>query len=217
MDDINLVILARGYAEHYRISTSRVSNMIVGEGALFSRVMAGSCVTTRRYNKVLQWFSDHWPMGLSWPADIPRPASDPFARSVNHRRGRRVKDPHQDNSAHDAKLSRPSGDAPQDSSASDAKLSSSRPATPWAVARFGRDQVNKCWARYIDKNKVPRIDSVAWRTLEAMTAELGDGIAPAFAARRRRRNQDRVALASSNHPLVRLMARSLDDHPSTVI
>ena len=170
----NIHYLMKGYSEYFSISLWRTSFLACNDGKVFSRIQGGSTITLRRYNKVLQWFSDHWPMELSWPAGIPRPAPNPFARPVNHRRGRRVKDPRQDNSAHDAKLSRPSGDAPQDSSASDAKLSFSRPATPWAVAQFGRDQVNKCWSRYIDKGKAPRIDSVAWRALEAMTAELGD-------------------------------------------
>ncbi len=29
------------------------------------------------YNRVLQWFSDHWPGELPWPPDIPRPAPSP--------------------------------------------------------------------------------------------------------------------------------------------
>ena len=35
------------------------------------------------YARALQWFSDHWPLGLPWPADIPRPEpSDPERRAA---------------------------------------------------------------------------------------------------------------------------------------
>ncbi|WP_146193168.1 hypothetical protein [Maritimibacter sp. 55A14] len=50
-----------------------MSNWIVGNARLFQRLRDGHGTTIRTYNKVLQWFSDHWPEDLDWPSDIPRP------------------------------------------------------------------------------------------------------------------------------------------------
>ena len=36
-------------------------------------------VTVRTVDRLVQWLSDHWPEGLEWPADIPRPAPTPTA------------------------------------------------------------------------------------------------------------------------------------------
>ena len=38
---------------------------------------AGHSCTVHTYTRTLQWFSDHWPADLEWPADISRPAPSP--------------------------------------------------------------------------------------------------------------------------------------------
>ena len=38
------------------------------------RILDGHAITTRRSDRILQWFSDNWPPGLEWPAATPRPA-----------------------------------------------------------------------------------------------------------------------------------------------
>ena len=50
-----------------------VSRLSTGSGDTLSRLRRGHSITTARADRALQWFSDHWPAGLDWPADIPRP------------------------------------------------------------------------------------------------------------------------------------------------
>lgn len=70
---INLIALADAYADHRGVKTFRVGHLAAGRGAFFKALGEGCKVTTERYQRVLQWFSDHWPADLAWPADIPRP------------------------------------------------------------------------------------------------------------------------------------------------
>ena len=44
-----------------------------GAGGFLRRICQGCDITTRRAARVLQYFSDHWPLDLPWPVDIPRP------------------------------------------------------------------------------------------------------------------------------------------------
>lgn len=42
-------------------------------------------MTLKRYGKVTQWFSDHWPVDLEWPSEILRPvpsADSPAAKAL---------------------------------------------------------------------------------------------------------------------------------------
>ena len=54
-----------------------ISNWICGQARLFARLRAKRPVTDASYERAFQWFSDHWPEGLEWPADIPRPTPNP--------------------------------------------------------------------------------------------------------------------------------------------
>ena len=62
-------------------STSRSPHTVgfwaTGDGRTYARLVAGADVTTRRAARIMQWFSDHWPAGAQWPADIPRPEPSP--------------------------------------------------------------------------------------------------------------------------------------------
>ena len=73
MDCNQITLLARIYAarSNYRLST--VARYMGGSGDTISRLEAGHDLTMRRYNRFMQWFSDHWPDDLEWPSDIPRP------------------------------------------------------------------------------------------------------------------------------------------------
>lgn len=55
-------------------SPHTVGRWVDGDGMLYARLKRGHDITTRRAARIAQWFSDHWPDGLDWPADIPRPA-----------------------------------------------------------------------------------------------------------------------------------------------
>lgn len=84
MDSVNLHQLAVLYASYRSISLARVSNLVCRNAYLFKRLGQGFSCTLKTYNRVLQWFSDHWPLDLAWPADIPRPppaADSPYAQA----------------------------------------------------------------------------------------------------------------------------------------
>ena len=90
MDGANLYRLARKFADHRGLSLATVSNYVCGHARLFVRLEAGHSCTLRTYARAVQWFSDHWPTDLDWPADIPRsdpspdaPADQAAAQSVS--------------------------------------------------------------------------------------------------------------------------------------
>ena len=74
--DRTLVTLAIGYARWRGVSLWRVGHLAAGRGSFFVDLRDGRrhC-QTNTYSRVLQWFSDHWPAGLAWPGEVPRPAS----------------------------------------------------------------------------------------------------------------------------------------------
>tara|TARA_R110002124_G_scaffold122845_8_gene281494 strand:- start:117 stop:416 length:300 start_codon:yes stop_codon:yes gene_type:complete len=54
-------------------SEATISQKIVGHARLFSRLNSGSGCNAHTYQNAMNWFSEHWPADLEWPADIPRP------------------------------------------------------------------------------------------------------------------------------------------------
>ena len=82
MNSQSLISLADTYAHHYGVTHWAVSYRALGKGDFFVRLTAGRECTIRTYNKVLQWFSNNWPIDLAWPADIPRPDPAPDSPAV---------------------------------------------------------------------------------------------------------------------------------------
>ena len=72
-----IIRLGRLLAEHRGISTATVSTYAANDGKVIARLERGADLTTRRGQRILQWFSDHWPPETPWPMDIPRPAPAP--------------------------------------------------------------------------------------------------------------------------------------------
>ncbi len=68
-----IIRLIRNYAAARGKTPGYVGKLSSGSGNFYSRLIAGHDITTRRASRILQWFSDHWPVDLSWPAEIPRP------------------------------------------------------------------------------------------------------------------------------------------------
>ena len=60
-------------AAHLDRSPTTISRLAAGSGDAIPRLQRGHDITYRRHARILQWFSDHWPLDLEWPADIPRP------------------------------------------------------------------------------------------------------------------------------------------------
>lgn len=81
-DTSDLQLVCRIYSAATGRSESRISDLACANPYLFKRLRANKGCTIATYNRVLAWFSSHWPEGLPWPVDIPRPlTSDPLDRS----------------------------------------------------------------------------------------------------------------------------------------
>lgn len=74
--DINILsTLAATCAAHRNWSMNTVSLRAAGKGTYLADLLAGKVgITLARRDRILQWFSDHWPADLEWPRDIPRPS-----------------------------------------------------------------------------------------------------------------------------------------------
>ena len=68
-----LLTVVSAYAEAIGRSEARVSTIVFGAGNAISRLRAGADMGSERIHDGLQWFSDHWPKGSAWPAEVPRP------------------------------------------------------------------------------------------------------------------------------------------------
>lgn len=79
----DILRLANRYAAARNIATSTLARIATGSSTWFDRCVTGR-VTIRSAMAVVQWLSDHWPMGLEWPADIERPdcSSDSVATAL---------------------------------------------------------------------------------------------------------------------------------------
>lgn len=73
MDVTSLTALARLYAAHRGLALSTVSTYAADDGKYFRRLEGGAGCTIGKANRIVRWFSDHWPPDLEWPRDIPRP------------------------------------------------------------------------------------------------------------------------------------------------
>ena len=82
---MHLFNLVNIFCGHVQIRETTVGKRSAGQAYVFKRLRDGSSITVKRYNKITQWFSDHWPLDLDWPYDIPRPApatDSPVAKAV---------------------------------------------------------------------------------------------------------------------------------------
>ncbi len=83
MSEISHVIrLVAALANASNRSPHTVSRWASGDGMLYKRLIGGADITSRRHARMIQWFSDHWPPDLEWPADIPRPDPAPDSPAV---------------------------------------------------------------------------------------------------------------------------------------
>lgn len=69
-----LLAVAAAYAEARRLSESRISTLVFGEGTRLRHIREGGDMGARRVARGMRWFSQHWPEGAEWPACAPRPS-----------------------------------------------------------------------------------------------------------------------------------------------
>lgn len=68
-----IIKLAERFARHRSLSLSTVATYAANDGKTFERLRNGGSCTIRTADRIVSWFSDHWPEDLAWPSDIPRP------------------------------------------------------------------------------------------------------------------------------------------------
>ena len=69
--------LIEGLASARRRSPHTISTLVTGSGDMYARLTRGCDLTSRRAARIAQQVSDHWPVDLPWPAEIPRPRPSP--------------------------------------------------------------------------------------------------------------------------------------------
>ena len=69
-----LQTLFRCYCWHTKRSEARISTLVFNHGGRIAGIQAGRDFTVGSYERALRWFSAHWPDGLPWPEEIPRPS-----------------------------------------------------------------------------------------------------------------------------------------------
>ena len=71
-----LIITSGLFAGAKGLSTARVSALVFGNGGKLPALVSGKAdLTTRSWERAMTWFSNNWPAGLEWPADVPRPSA----------------------------------------------------------------------------------------------------------------------------------------------
>lgn len=73
----DLIAVARAYAEAENIDLSTVSWRALGDTKKLGAIVGGRDIQVRRFEKTMQWFSDHWPAKAAWPSDIARASPQP--------------------------------------------------------------------------------------------------------------------------------------------
>ncbi len=72
-----LLVLCHRHGEVSKLTPGVLGKASLRDHTFFRRIEQGENFTVKTFDKVVQWFSDHWPSDANWPADIPRP--EPFA------------------------------------------------------------------------------------------------------------------------------------------
>lgn len=74
---MHLIRLIDAYQPTSSWAETTIAKKCAGQAHFFTRLRDDANITVDRYNRVLTWFSDHWPTDLPWPPDVPRPVSLP--------------------------------------------------------------------------------------------------------------------------------------------
>lgn len=71
----DILTLAGALSSHSGLAVSTISLRASGRGSFFASLAASAPanITLARRDRVLNWFSRHWPEDLEWPSSIDRP------------------------------------------------------------------------------------------------------------------------------------------------
>ncbi len=74
MSATTITRLAAAYIAHTGLKESTVSSYAMNDGKRLRAIRTNKGdITSRRSERVLEWFSENWPEDLEWPEDISRP------------------------------------------------------------------------------------------------------------------------------------------------
>jgi hypothetical protein len=70
----DLLLLVEPFCKARGIAASRLSILLFNDGKRLKTMMEKrGDISSRLLRSAFQWFSDNWPEGTQWPADVPRP------------------------------------------------------------------------------------------------------------------------------------------------
>jgi hypothetical protein len=72
----HLLELARRFQEATKVTPSTVGKRALNDNTVFGRLEAAEIgFGVRTYDRLVQYFSDHWPDDAEWPVDVTRPVT----------------------------------------------------------------------------------------------------------------------------------------------
>jgi hypothetical protein len=69
-----ILLVADTYANAAGIGRMRVSKIVLNRGSKLDDIASGGDLVTGTFERAMEWFSDNWPTGASWPDNVVRPS-----------------------------------------------------------------------------------------------------------------------------------------------
>lgn len=70
----HLMSCATAFAGRQNMKLTTLGRKAANDSPFFTRLMESrTSFTARKYDEIIQWFSDHWPADLDWPDAVVRP------------------------------------------------------------------------------------------------------------------------------------------------
>ncbi|TIS37544.1 hypothetical protein [Mesorhizobium sp.] len=70
----HLLTLLDNFRAKKALQESTIGRLCAADGEFFPRLREGKTFTARKYDAVVEWFSDNWPEGAEWPDSVLRPS-----------------------------------------------------------------------------------------------------------------------------------------------
>ncbi|PPD10265.1 MAG: hypothetical protein CTY36_00290 [Methylocystis sp.] len=69
----NLNVVFQSFSAVSKLKASTTWARAVGDARFMDRLSSGATFTIKTYDNAIKWFSDNWPEGAVWPAQVNRP------------------------------------------------------------------------------------------------------------------------------------------------
>ena len=70
----HLLAIVDAYRAATGVEDTTVSHRVFSDSKKIEAMRTGADITLGRFNSAVLWFSENWPEGAEWPADVARPA-----------------------------------------------------------------------------------------------------------------------------------------------